>query len=61
MRLYFKNGREVIEKARWAMQHPKDRRQMAVAAHERIVRGANTYRDRLEQMLDHSLIVKAHK
>ena len=49
--LYFKNGREAIEKACWAMQHPNDRRQMAVAAHERIVRGPNTYRDRLQRML----------
>ena len=49
--LYFKNGREAIEKACWAMQHPNKRRRMAVAAHERIVRGPNTYRDRLQRML----------
>src|SRR5262245_51736092 len=39
--LYFRNGREAIERAGWAMQHPNERRRMAAAAHERIVRGGN--------------------
>jgi spore maturation protein CgeB len=49
--LYFASPTEAIEKARWALNNPLERRRMAKAAHERIVTGKNTYKDRLEQML----------
>jgi spore maturation protein CgeB len=49
--LYFGSGPQAVEKAKWAMQHAHERRRMATAAHERIVRSANTYGDRLEKML----------
>ena len=49
--LYFTSPAEAIEKARWALKNPVERRRMARAAHERIITGHNTYKDRLEQML----------
>ena len=49
--LYFASRAEAIDKARWALKIPVERRRMAQAAHERIVTGNNTYKDRLEQML----------
>jgi spore maturation protein CgeB len=49
--LYFVNGRQAIEKAKWAMERPLERRRMALAAHERVVRGDHTYGNRLQQML----------
>jgi spore maturation protein CgeB len=53
--LYFADGGQAIEKAKWAMAHPSEQRRMAAAAHARIVRGANTYRDRLQKMLSRSV------
>jgi spore maturation protein CgeB len=49
--LYFADPREAIAKANWALQHPRARCRMAAAAHSRIIEGANTYADRLQQML----------
>ena len=49
--LYFASPAEAIEKVSWALENPVERQRMAKAAHERIVKGNNTYRDRLEQML----------
>jgi hypothetical protein len=49
--LYFVSSREAIDKAHWALSHPDERRRMAKAAHERVVTGGNTYKDRLQQML----------
>ena len=51
--LYFRQACEAIEKARWALHHPRERHRMAMAAHDRIVHGAHTYRDRLQQMLSY--------
>jgi spore maturation protein CgeB len=49
--LYFTDAREAIAKANWALQHPQSRWRMAAAAHTRIITGANTYADRLQEML----------
>jgi spore maturation protein CgeB len=50
--LYFANAEEAAHKTRQALADPAARRRMALAAHRRITRGANTYRDRLKQMLE---------
>jgi spore maturation protein CgeB len=50
--LYFANAEEAAQKTRQALADPAARRRMALAAHRRITRGANTYRDRLNQMLE---------
>jgi spore maturation protein CgeB len=50
--LYFATPFEAAQKARWAIDHPIERRRMAEAAHRRITTGQNTYKDRLEQMLE---------
>ena len=49
--LYFRSTSEAIDKARWVLRNPVERQRMAKAAHDRIVSGRNTYKDRLEQML----------
>ena len=49
--LYFANGREAVEKTRWALQHPDERLRMSGAAYRRIVSGGHTYGDRLREML----------
>jgi spore maturation protein CgeB len=49
--LYFASAAEAICKAHWALTNPVERQRMAQAAHELIVGGRNTYKDRLEQML----------
>ena len=49
--LYFVSAREAIEKANWALRNPDERKRMSAAAHQRILKGQNTYFDRLEEML----------
>jgi len=49
--LYFTTPEGAADKARWALANPSERRRMAAAAHELIVGGGHTYRDRLMQML----------
>jgi spore maturation protein CgeB len=50
--LYFDTRSALITKMRWLLEHPDVREQLACAAYERITRGRNTYRHRLETMLD---------
>jgi spore maturation protein CgeB len=49
--LYFRNIGEMLEKTRWLLDHPQERRRLAEAAHRLITLGGHTYGDRLAQML----------
>ncbi len=48
---FFSSAEELVDKVKYFLRHDGDRRRMAEAAHRRITEGANTYRDRLEQIL----------
>lgn len=49
--MFFRSIPEMVEKARWLIEHEDERCRLARAAHERIVKGRNTYQDRLATML----------
>ena len=49
--VFFRDEREMVEKARWLLDHPEERTRLARAAHARITGGENTYADRLKTML----------
>ena len=49
---FFDGIPDLIEKAKWFMAHQGEARQMAERAYARITGGKNTYRDRLETILD---------
>lgn len=49
--LYFNSILEMLDKARWLLDHDKERARLAAAAHGRIINGRNTYQDRLEAIL----------
>jgi spore maturation protein CgeB len=49
--VYFRTIDEMIEKLRWLLAHDADRLRLAKAAHDLIVTGSNTYRDRLRTIL----------
>jgi spore maturation protein CgeB len=49
--LYFDTPEKAAAKAKWALANPTERRRMATQAHELIVHGKHTYRDRLLQMV----------
>lgn len=49
--LYFSTTDELVQKTRWLLDHDEERRRMAERAHDIVVCGANTYRDRLAAML----------
>ena len=50
--LYFRDTPEMVDKAKWLLAHQEEGRQMADRAHTRITGGKNTYRDRLETILN---------
>jgi spore maturation protein CgeB len=50
--LFFRDTSEMVDKAKWLLAHQEERRQMADRAYARITDGKNTYRDRLETILD---------
>jgi len=50
--LFFRDTSEMVDKAKWLLAHQEEGRQMADRAHARITSGKNTYRDRLETILD---------
>lgn len=50
--VYFRSIPEMIEKARWLLDHPEERERLANAAHQLITGGKHTYRDRLVTMLE---------
>jgi spore maturation protein CgeB len=49
--VYFRTVDEMVNKARWLIDHPDERKRLAAAAHRLIVTGPNTYKDRLATML----------
>jgi spore maturation protein CgeB len=49
---YFRSILEMVEKTRWLIEHERERNRLALAAHNLIVNGRNTYRDRLISILD---------
>lgn len=49
--LYFQDIGEMLEKTRWLLDHPEERRRLTEAAHRLITRGGHTYADRLLQIL----------
>ncbi len=50
--LFFRDTSEMVDKAKWLLVHQREGRQMADRAHARVTGGKNTYRDRLETILD---------
>lgn len=50
--VYFRSISEMIDKLSWLLAHPEERERLAEAAHHQIIKGRNTYRDRLEFMLN---------
>lgn len=52
--LYFRDHLELVEKARLLLYDAALRERLAAAAYARITGGRNTYRDRLEKMMDSS-------
>ena len=49
--VYFRSIPEMVDKLRWLLERPEERQRLAQAAHERILQGKHTYRDRLATML----------
>lgn len=49
--VYFSAKDELVDKTRWLLAHPEERRRLAQTAHAQITRGPNTYTDRLRVML----------
>jgi spore maturation protein CgeB len=49
--VYFSTISEMVEKARWLLDHEAERQRLASTAYQLITQGANTYRDRLKTML----------
>jgi spore maturation protein CgeB len=50
--VYFKSISEMIEKTRWLLDHPDERKCLSLSAHQHIIRGSNTYSDRLHYILN---------
>jgi spore maturation protein CgeB len=54
--LYFQDIPELIQKARWLLDHPEERLRLRTAVHQTITSGGHTYRDRLRSMLAYSAL-----
>jgi spore maturation protein CgeB len=54
--LYFEDIPELVQKARWLLDHPEERQRLRAAAHRLITSGGHTYRDRLRSMLAYSAL-----
>ncbi len=50
--VYFRNIGEMLKKMRWLVMNDQERKRLAMAAHNLIVNGQNTYKDRLLAMLE---------
>jgi spore maturation protein CgeB len=50
--VYFRSKEEMVDRLRWLLEHDAERVRLAGAAHRLIAGGKNTYRDRLETMLN---------
>jgi hypothetical protein len=48
---YFGSVGEMVEKARWLVDHPQERQSLAARCHRLITAGGHTYRDRLRRIL----------
>lgn len=48
---YFSGADQLVERARWLLDHAEERHRLARALHQRIAGSSNTYRDRLAMML----------
>jgi spore maturation protein CgeB len=49
--VYFNSIPQMVEKARWLLAHPEERKRLAAASHALITGGKNTYADRLQTIL----------
>jgi spore maturation protein CgeB len=49
--VYFSTVSEMVDKARWLLEHEKERQKLAQSAHLLITQGNNTYTDRLKTIL----------
>jgi spore maturation protein CgeB len=58
--LYFQDVPELIQKARWLLDHPQERMRLRAAVHRLITAGGHTYRDRLRSMLAYSGVAMNH-
>lgn len=50
--IFFRTCKEMVEKVRWLLAHDAERNRLKEAAHRLVTHGPNTYRDRLETMLE---------
>jgi len=48
---YFRTPQEMVAKTSWLLDHPAERERLRSAVHARIIRGHNTYADRLQAMI----------
>lgn len=49
--LYFQSAEEMVDKVRWLLARPEERRRLAAEAHRIVTQGKNTYADRLREIL----------
>lgn len=49
--LYFRSADEMVDKVRWLLARPEERRRLAAEAHRIVTEGGNTYGDRLLEIL----------
>lgn len=49
--VYFSTIDQLVDKTRWLLAHPEQRRRLAQAAHAHITRGSHRYADRLQSIL----------
>jgi spore maturation protein CgeB len=52
--VYFRTPEEAVDRLRWLITHDHERARLAASAHQLIVKGKNTYSDRLETILTSS-------
>ena len=50
--VYFRSIPDMVQRAKWLLQHETERRRLAATAHARITQGRNTYAHRLQAMLE---------
>ena len=53
---FFESSDELIDKVRYYLTHEHERERIRQAGHARTLRGGNSYRDRLEQILQTALL-----
>ena len=50
--VYFGSDEELLDKVSYYLSHDAERQRIAKAGYERVTAGANTYQDRLKQILE---------